>query len=189
VIETWLMAIRDHANRPPALQRHVLTMLALRMDWTTGRGFASAAQLAGDSDAEERTVRRATRWARDHELLLQTRRGHYISKETRIASEWQLTRPVDNSSQPDTGDLLGKPTGQNGKANRTEDQANRSAAHHHQETVFNQETSTSAGPRTEACKSGDHQLCMFTWCSCTCGHPSRRAEYRSRRFPETERRA
>ena len=60
-------------------QCHVLTMLALRMDWHTGRGFASMQQLSADSAANERTVRRATSWARGDGYLVQVKRGHYIS--------------------------------------------------------------------------------------------------------------
>jgi hypothetical protein len=136
VIERWLVAIRDHPQRPPALQRHVLTCLGLRMDWSTGRGFASAEQLAADADAEERTVRRATAWARSEPagLLLRTRRGHRLGNGQSVSSEWQLTLPVDKSSQPDTGDLLrsqpdngAASTGQRGRLNRT-------AAHPHQES-------------------------------------------------------
>ena len=65
MIERWLTAIRAHPKRPPAAQCHVLTMLALRMDWTTGRGFASIHQLGADSDASRATVGRSTKWARD----------------------------------------------------------------------------------------------------------------------------
>jgi hypothetical protein len=128
------------------MQRHVLTMLALRMNWATGRGYASTRQLDGDADVEERTVRRATKWARDTGFLIRARRGHYISKETAIASEWCLTLPgyPQAESQPDTGDLLGKPTGLNGEANRTAGEANRTAAHHHQESVFLQDLSPSS---------------------------------------------
>ena len=138
----WMAAVRDHPDRPPTGQRLVLISLALRMDWSTSQGFASADQLARDADCEERTVRRATTWARTAGLIERTRRGHRISAERVIASEWRLTRPP---SQPDTGDLLGKsqpdtddrlgksqpdnrpdPTGQWGPPNRT-------AAHPHQD--------------------------------------------------------
>ncbi len=119
--------IRDHPDRPPALQRLVLYCLALRMDWETGCGFASTETLAADASAEERTVRRATRWGRQADLLLQTRRGHYISPETSVASEWQLTGPgyPQDRTQPATGGRLADPTGQNGRPNRP-------VAQHHQ---------------------------------------------------------
>lgn len=93
-------------------QCHVLTMLALRMDWITGCGFASVRQLGQDADASERTVRRGLDWARDTGYLLRTRRGHRVTSERTVASEWRLTQPV-------TGDLLEKPTGQNGRPNRS----------------------------------------------------------------------
>lgn len=107
MIERWLAAVRDHPERPPSAQRYVLVCLALRMDWVTGRGFASTGQLAADSDAEERTIRRATGWARDTGLLLRTRRGHRLGNGRVTASEWQLTQPVTGDlltlSQPDNG--------------------------------------------------------------------------------------
>lgn len=112
MIERWLVAVRDHPDRPSALQRYVLACLALRMDWKTGCGYASARQLGADADASEPTVHRATRWARDNGLAVQTRRGHRVTSERTIASEWRLTQPL-------TGDLLEKPTNQNGHANRS----------------------------------------------------------------------
>lgn len=142
MIERWLMAIRDHPKRPPLTQCHVLTMLALRMDWTTGRGFASMQQLSADSGANERTIRRATSWARGDGYLVQVKRGHYISPERKAATVWQLSQPgyPQTESQPDTGVLLAEPTGQNGKANRTEQRANRTLGPDYQESVVLQES-------------------------------------------------
>jgi hypothetical protein len=123
----WMAAVRDHPNRPAAKQCHVLDRLALRMDWQTGCGAVSAAQLAADADCDERTVRRATTWGRDHDMLLRTRRGHRIDAERVMASEWRLTLP----GQQDTGVRLASnstghrspvgtdPTGQNPGPNRT----------------------------------------------------------------------
>jgi hypothetical protein len=112
----WMAAVRDHANRPTGTQRHVLFALALRMDWQTGCGFASSAQLASDAEASERTVRYATSWARGQELLVQTRRGHYISAERKVSSEWRLAMP---QTQPAPGCTLGeKPTGKDSQPNR-----------------------------------------------------------------------
>src|SRR5262245_23633090 len=119
------------------MQRYVLTCLALRMDWGTGRGFASARQLGADADANERTVRRATSWARGDGYLVQVKRGHYISAERTAATVWQLT-------QPDTGVLLEKPTGQNGQANRTAQQANRTPEPDYQESVSHLDLSPSS---------------------------------------------
>jgi hypothetical protein len=107
----WMAAVRDHPDRPPMLQSHVLTMLALRLDWSTGRGFASTAQLAADADCSPPTVKRATGWGRTAGMLVQARRGHRRGDGTTVASEWQLElpvtgMPVDNSSQRLTGDTL-----------------------------------------------------------------------------------
>ncbi len=112
MIERWLIAIRDHPARPPLAQSHVLTMLALRMNWATGRGFASARQLGQDAGVSEPTVHRATRWGRDSGYLLRTRRGHRVSADRILASEWRLTQPI-------TGERLEKPTDQNGRPNRS----------------------------------------------------------------------
>ena len=107
---TWMTAIRDHPERPALAQVHVLYALALRMDWQTGCGFASNAQLAADAQCGERTVRSATGWARKAELLVQTRRGHRITADRVIASEWRLAIPGE--TQPATLPLLtSKPTG------------------------------------------------------------------------------
>jgi hypothetical protein len=98
VIERWLVAVRDHPERPPPTQRLVLHCLALRMNWQTGRGFASVAQLGADADAAKNTVLRATKWARRTDLLVQTRRGHRIDAERKVASEWQLTQGLTDGT-------------------------------------------------------------------------------------------
>lgn len=105
MIESWLTGIRDHPKRPPLGQSHALTMLALRMDWRTGCGFASTQGVSDDANVTARTVIRATVWAREFGYLVQTRRGHYVSPGRVIASEWRLTMP----SQGDTGDTLAWP--------------------------------------------------------------------------------
>lgn len=138
MIESWLKAIRDHPKRPPALQRHVLTMLALRVDWCTGRGFASSKMLAADADASEPTVGRATKWGRDSGYLLRTRRGHRIDAERTAASEWQLTQPL-------TRDRLADPTAQNGRPNRSIAGPNRSP-----ETVYQESSTSSSSPSPRA---------------------------------------
>ena len=170
MIESWLIAIRDHPDRPPAMQRHILTMLALRMNWTTGQGFAGIRDLMADADASKATVCRATRWARDSQLLLCTRRGHYVSAQTAIASEWQLTRPVDNPGQGLTREPLGQSQGLNGSNPRSQWRPPKVSVETTHQESSSSKSSTSSGPRTEACKSGDHRLCMFTWCACACGH-------------------
>lgn len=103
---TWLAALRDHPERPPVTQRMVLYCLAQRMDWSTGCGFASTAQLAGDADCSPPTVKRATGWGRTAGMLVQTRRGHRLGDGRTSASEWRLRLPVDNSSQGVTGETL-----------------------------------------------------------------------------------
>jgi hypothetical protein len=122
-----MTAIRDHPERPSADQCLVLDRLALRMDWQTGCGYASVAQLAADTGCSEATVRRALTWARGNELLIRTRRGHRVTSERVVASEWRLTQPVTaeqleaEPTQPVTAEQLEEPTAQNGRANRSED--------------------------------------------------------------------
>ena len=55
-LPAWLAAVRDHPDRPPPMQRHALTCLVRRIDWKTGTGAASAAELAADAGCSERTV-------------------------------------------------------------------------------------------------------------------------------------
>jgi hypothetical protein len=174
MIELWLTAIRDHPERPPAMQRHILTMLALRMNWATGQGFAGIRDLMADADASKTTVWRATKWARGSGLLVCTRRGHYVKDGTAIASQWQLTRPVDNPGQGFTSETLGQSQGFNGTRPKV------SVGTTHQESSTSKErararmqTQPDSGPRTEACKTGDHHLCAWSWCSCACAHRGR----------------
>ena len=146
MIERWLVAIRDHPARPPMAQCHVLTMLALRLDWHTGRGFASAQQLAADSGASMATVKRSTKWGRDSGHLVQVKRGHYISAERKAATVWQLTEPgyPQAESQPLTGEPLADPRAQNGRAKGSMEQAKGSPQTHYQESVVLQESYPSA---------------------------------------------
>jgi hypothetical protein len=107
----WLAAVRDHPEKPAPMQCHVLTMLAVRMDWTTGTGFVSVTQMAGDAGASEHTAKRATSWARhpcecqetgaecaEHRLLHRTKRGHRMYNGETKASEWALTLPVQGGT-------------------------------------------------------------------------------------------
>jgi hypothetical protein len=112
----WMAAVRDHPQRPPSEQRHVLMNLALRLSWETSTGFASARQLAADVGCDERTVRRATAWARASGMLIRTKRGHRLGDGSVLASEWRLTTP-----QPDSDVRLIEPlsTGQSTCLNRT----------------------------------------------------------------------
>jgi len=113
-------AIRDHPNKPAAAQCHVLTVLALRLDWASGTGHASLEVLTKDAGVEERTARRAIDWARgmprdERFFLARTRRGHRLGDGTRLASEWLLRLPT----QLDTEALLRFSSGQQGGLNRT----------------------------------------------------------------------
>jgi hypothetical protein len=139
VIERWLKAIRDHPDRPAALQRHVLTMLALRMDYKTGRGFASVAQLGADADAGKSTVVRATGWARREALLIRTRKGHRIDAERKAASEWQLTQGV-------TPDTLAT-QGVNGSDPRCQQDRPKVSAQTHHQDLSSSESSSSPRAR------------------------------------------
>jgi hypothetical protein len=99
----WLAATRDHPDRPDRVQCHVLTMLALRLDWDgRGRGFASVPELMADADASKSTVERALGWARgkgpardSRFFLVQTKRGHRLGNGKTKASEWLLRLPGD----------------------------------------------------------------------------------------------
>ncbi len=136
MIERWLVAIRDHPERPPAVQRLVLQCLALRLDWRTGSGFASVAEVAEDADASEPTVRRATSWARRAGLLLQTRRGHRLGNGQVAATEWKLTQPL-------TGELLKPPQPLNGSASTAQQSdLNRSVETPHQESSTSKPSSS-----------------------------------------------
>jgi hypothetical protein len=126
VIETWLRAIRDHPHRPPALQRHSLAMLALRLDDRSGQGFCSTAQVMADADASKSTVMRATKWGRGQGFLLQTKRGHRIDSERVSASEWRLCHPT----QGVMGEPLAKTQGVNGQDPRCQQRTpNKSPIH------------------------------------------------------------
>lgn len=115
----WMRALRDD-SRCTATRLTVLCMLALRMR-ADGTGYASAQKLADDSRVNERTARRAVEWARWESYLNRTRRGHRLGNGQTVASEYALTLPVDNSSQPDTGDQLkDTSTGHTDGLNRTQ---------------------------------------------------------------------
>jgi hypothetical protein len=100
----WLLAVRDHPQRPPPAQRLVLEAIALRLNWSSGTGFASVEQLMADADASRSTVIRALQWARGDgaKLLDQTRRGGRLGNGKIAASEWRLLAP----SQGVTRDTL-----------------------------------------------------------------------------------
>jgi len=87
----WLNAVYCHPARPSALQRDVLTALAVKfIDWGTGTGYASIQMLAEFTRHTMSTVKRALRWGRQTLLLVQTRRGHRLGNGKVVASEWRL---------------------------------------------------------------------------------------------------
>jgi hypothetical protein len=117
----WMTAIREHSSCPPSAQCAVLLSLALRMDQETGAGLASAGQLADDAQCDERTVRRATGWARKAGMLEQSTRGHRLGDGRAVASEWRLVMPQADGARrsPDpatdggtSGPTVGSSTGQ-----------------------------------------------------------------------------
>ena len=109
--QEWLLAIRDRPDRPDGVQRDVLTMLTLRLDWTgSGRGFASVPDLMADTGVSRSTVERALGWARgeggDRDrrfFLVQTKRGHRQGDGSRKSSEWLLRLPGDPPYVPPPG--------------------------------------------------------------------------------------
>jgi hypothetical protein len=103
VIESWLKAIRDHPDRPSATERVVLECLALRLNWTTGKGFCSVQQLMEDAPAAKRSVLRALEWAQSDTvtILKQTRRGGRKGDGSVLASEWALIVPVSQGAISD----------------------------------------------------------------------------------------
>jgi hypothetical protein len=113
----WLAALNSSPGRPPPAQCHVLTVLALRLSWSAGTGFASVQLLADGAQVTEATARRALRWARRDGWLVQTRRGHRLGNDKNAASEWRLAIP----SQAVTSDRLRViSSGQDGDLKRSE---------------------------------------------------------------------
>jgi hypothetical protein len=102
--------------------------------------------MKADSDADERTIRRATKWGRDQGVLLMTRRGGRLGGGQVVASEWQLT--AGHKPQPVTRDRLNSQPDSGAVSTGQRDRLNRSPEHHHQESVVLQESSSSsAGAR------------------------------------------
>ena len=91
----WLNAVYCHPARPSALQRDVLTALAVKfMDWGTGTGYASVEMLSEFCGAGRSTVQRALRWGLKASLLIRTKRGHRLWNGGAVASEWLLADPT-----------------------------------------------------------------------------------------------
>ena len=162
------MAVRDHPDRPAAMQCHILTMLAIRMNWKTGAGYVSTSQLMTDADASKATVMRATAWARKAELLTQTRRGHRLGNGQAVASEWQLTQGL-------TPEPLTSPQGLNGSTSRSQSgHLKVSPETHHQELSSSRTSSSGARTRSvprrrDNCAAGVHGIaCGDVTCQCEC---------------------
>jgi hypothetical protein len=99
----WLRAVRDHPDPLDHAQYRALACLALRLDWVTGKGFASLTEVAADARCGVSTVQRAVIWARKRGLLERTRQGRHIGRgSSSRASEYQTAAPA----QPVTCDLL-----------------------------------------------------------------------------------
>lgn len=95
----WLNAMYCHPARPSALQRDVLTALAVKFsDWGTGAGKASIEMLSEFCGAGRSTVQRALRWGCKALMLIRTKRGHRLWNGGAIASEWLLTLPAQGVS-------------------------------------------------------------------------------------------
>jgi hypothetical protein len=93
-IGNWLTAVCDHPDSPPAAYRSALLGLALKLDWTTGEGFASIADAAAKAGCATATVKRATSWAAERGLLARTHRGRHVGRGRHSrASEWQTLVP------------------------------------------------------------------------------------------------
>ena len=94
----WLGAVYGHESRPAALQRDVLTALAVRFANRSGEGYASIDSLAGFCGASRSTTQRALRWARATGLLHRKSRGHRLGNGKVLASEWQLCLKASQGS-------------------------------------------------------------------------------------------
>jgi hypothetical protein len=94
-VAQWLNAVYCHPNRPSALQRDVLTALAVKfMDWGTGTGCASIEMIAEFTRHTRSTIQRALRWGIKASLMIRTKRGHNLWNGGSVASEWMLALPA-----------------------------------------------------------------------------------------------
>jgi hypothetical protein len=110
----WLVALREHPDRLDHAQHRALVSLAVRLDWKSGDGFASIAEVAVDADCGMATVKRAITWARERGLLVRTAQGRHVGRgSSGRASEYrtcvpsqQITHDLLPTSQGVTGDPL-----------------------------------------------------------------------------------
>lgn len=92
-VAEWLARVYEHAARPPARQRDILTALAVHFcDWGTGHGYASIQSLAEFTRASRATVQRALRWGREARLLVRITRGNRAGDGTSRPSRWRLAQ-------------------------------------------------------------------------------------------------
>jgi hypothetical protein len=89
----WLTAVSGHPDPLPDAWHRVLVCLALALDWRTGRGFTSAAQLAERAGCSEQTAQRAPQWADARGLLHREVRGHRRGDGSVTASGWEARIP------------------------------------------------------------------------------------------------
>lgn len=98
-VATWQQKLSEHPDRPQGRQRlqlGALLALAGLLNRTTGKGAASLADIAKAAGIGERTVYRATAWAKANGWLSQKRgHGHKASAgyADAAASEWALLLP------------------------------------------------------------------------------------------------
>lgn len=92
----WQGLIRRHPGKPSPTQIAVLDTLVQHVGWKQDQddyltGYVSIPQLAAETGVDERTVKRATAWARgvDVGLLILVKRGRYGR-----ANEWRLSPGV-----------------------------------------------------------------------------------------------
>lgn len=127
----WIGAVHKRPDLS-ASHRDILTYLAvMRLDYGTGKGYCSVRMLAEGRGWHEATVRRALDLAQkgDPPLLARTRRGHRISSEVVVASEWQVVYPpmptaqgnaVGSSPTAHPCEVGADPTAQSAGPNRAE---------------------------------------------------------------------
>ena len=90
----WLTAIRDHPDPLPDAQYRALVGLALRLDWRTGAGFASVAEVAMDARCHRTTAQHAMAWACERGLLERVKRGRHVGRgSSGKASDWRTRVP------------------------------------------------------------------------------------------------
>jgi hypothetical protein len=106
---TWMREVRDDPDVGGSSQ-HVLLVLALRMDGSSGTGWVSQQTLASDTGCSTRTVERAISVALKLGYLKRLRRGHRLGNGAAAASTYalstrhpcrlEISQPAKTGSQP-----------------------------------------------------------------------------------------